>query len=126
MSEKPPKTPLRIVDDPGTISTAPPASLGEAGQRLWQAVTNEFAIDDVGGRELLRQASECADRLASLTARIQADGEVVRNKNGLRAHPLLAAEIAARSFICRTLQRLGLDLEPLRLGPGRPPGRGAA
>jgi hypothetical protein len=118
--------PLHIVGSPDAISTAPPATLGEAGQRLWRAVTNEFHIDDVGGRELLRQASECADRLASLTARIQADGEVIRGKSGVRAHPLLAPEIAARAFICRTLQRLGLDLEPLRLGPGRPPGRGAA
>jgi hypothetical protein len=29
----------------------------------------------------------------------------------------------ARSFVVRTLARLGLDLEPVRGGPGRPPGR---
>ena len=36
--------------------------------------------------------------------------------------PLLKHELAARAFVVRTLARLGLDLEPVRAGPGRPPG----
>nr|WP_210328497.1 hypothetical protein [Mesorhizobium amorphae] len=56
-------------------------------------------------------------------AQIDADGAVLRVKGGgLKDHPALKHEIAARSLCIRTLARLGLDLEPLRSGPGRPPG----
>jgi hypothetical protein len=40
----------------------------------------------------------------------------------MRDHSLIKHEIAARSFVVRTLARLGLDLEPVRAGPGRPAG----
>ena len=67
-------------------------------------------------------AAEALDRMQSLRAQIDADGEVVRTKNGLKKqHPALKSELAARSFIARTLQRLGLNLEPLQSRPGRPP-----
>jgi hypothetical protein len=41
---------------------------------------------------------------------------------GVRDHPLLKHELAARSFVTRALHRLNLDVEPTRDGPGRPPG----
>jgi hypothetical protein len=52
---------------------------------------------------------------------IDKDGEILRAKGTVREHPLLKAEIACRAFVVRTLGRLGLDLEPVRAGPGRPP-----
>jgi hypothetical protein len=39
-----------------------------------------------------------------------------------KAHPALRDELALRAFITRTLQRLGLDVEPVRAGVGRPGG----
>jgi hypothetical protein len=40
-------------------------------------------------------------------------------KGVVRDHPALKHEIANRSFVVRTLTRLGLNVEPVR-GPGRP------
>jgi hypothetical protein len=39
---------------------------------------------------------------------------------GPRDHPLLKHELAARSFVVRTLQRLGLNMEAVK-PTGRPP-----
>jgi hypothetical protein len=125
MTEKSPETTLRV-GDAGAIPALPSSTFGEAGQRLWSAVQAEFDVSDVAGRELLGQACRAADRAESLAARISIDGEVIRTKTGLRAHPALPAELAARGFVVKTLLRLGINYEPLRLGPGRPPGRGAA
>ena len=54
---------------------------------------------------------------------IRADGLTLRTPSGAKAHPLLKEELSARSFVARTISRLGLNFEPLRSGPGRPAGR---
>jgi hypothetical protein len=98
----------------------PPRKLGASGLELWTKVQSEFAIQDCGGIELLLQCCLASDRADALAARIDADGEVIETKFGLKAHPCLKDELAARAFIVRTLQRLGLNLEPTRPTPGRP------
>jgi hypothetical protein len=98
----------------------PPRKLGEAGLALWHAVQSEFAITDIGGVELLMQACLAADRAQALTTRIDQDGETMHTQHGLKAHPCLKDELAARSFIVRTLQRLGITDEVIR-PVGRPP-----
>ena len=80
-----------------------------------------YELDDPGGVELLLQACEASDRVARLAARIDADGEIVEGRNGPRTHPALQQELAARQFICRTLERLGLNLEAVK-PMGRPSG----
>jgi hypothetical protein len=107
--------------DPASTTTAPPRKLGVLGLSLWESIQSEYRIDDRGGIELLMQACEAADRVASLSERISADGEVIQGRNGLRAHPALRDELANRQFICRTLERLGLNLEAVR-SVGRPAG----
>ena len=118
------KPPLALIG-PGSTAGQPPRQLGEHGMALWTAVTREYRIDDVGGIELLAQACQASDRVEALAAQISADGEIIHSKSGLRSHPGLRDEIALRSFICRTIQRLGLNFETLRPAPGRPPGMGA-
>jgi hypothetical protein len=125
MNEKPLSPTLRVVGQPDATSASPSMTMGEAGQRLWRAVQAEFDVSDVAGRELLGQACRAADRAESLAEQISVDGEAIRTKTGLWAHPLLAPELAARSFVVKTLLRLGINYEPLRLGVGRPPGKGA-
>jgi hypothetical protein len=98
----------------------PPSTLGETGAALWGRVMAEYAIVDCGGRELLYQAASAADRCAALSARISEDGETIRTKTGLKSHPAIRDEIACRSFIVRTLVRLGLNHEALYQGVGRP------
>jgi hypothetical protein len=86
----------------------PPRKLGMAGQSLWNRVQSEFRIADVGGVELLMQCCEAADRIQALRAIIDEDGERIHTKHGIKSHPCLRDELAARAFVCRTLQRLGI------------------
>jgi hypothetical protein len=106
--------------DPTTTSISPPRKLGDLGLSLWQSIQDEYKIDDAAGRELLAQACECADRIGRLAAKIDADGEVLETEHGPKVHPAVKEELAGRAFIVRTLRALGLTLEPLRSGPGRP------
>jgi hypothetical protein len=118
------KTPLTVVL-PGPLTVvlaAPPRKLGEPGMALWRSVTGEYRIEDAAGIEFLTQACQAADRVEALAAQITADGEIVRTRAGPRAHPGLKDEVALRSFIVRTLERLGLNFEAIRPTPGRPGG----
>jgi hypothetical protein len=100
-----------------------PIKLGPIGQSLWDDIVSSYEFSDRASYETLAQACSAADRAERCREAIDADGEVVKVRGGgMRDHPLLKHEITARSFVCRTLARLGLDLEPVR-GMGRPPGR---
>jgi hypothetical protein len=88
---------------------------------LWRDVTAAYEFGDRASYEALFQAACAAERAEACRKQIDQDGELIRTKAGVREHPLLKAEIAARAFVVRTLGRLGLDLEPVRPGPGRPP-----
>jgi len=101
---------------------APPATLGEAGSKLWARIQSEFRVDDAPGQEMLLRICGAADRLEEYDEIISRDGPVVRTKTGVKDHPLLKHELAARAFIVRALHRLGFDIEPTRDTVGRPPG----
>jgi hypothetical protein len=123
------KPPFRIVPDPGsteseaaTSAPHPSRPLGEHGQKLWDQITAEFEIDDSPGREVLTSACAMVDRAEQLAECISRDGPVVRGPNGVRSHPAIREELSCRSFTVRALRQLGVTLEPLRSGPGRPPG----
>ena len=60
-----------------------------------------------------------ADRIGRLAEKIDADGEVIETENGPKVHPAIKEELAGRNFIVKTLQKLGLNLEPVHL-VGRP------
>jgi phage terminase small subunit len=74
------------------------------------------------GVEMLTQYCQAVDLAEALSARIAEDGEIIRTMNGIKAHPAIKDGLAARGFVVRTLQKLGLNFEPLRTAPGRPPG----
>ena len=61
------------------------------------------------------------DRAEQLAEAVNHDGAVLYGKHGPSAHPAIKEELAARAFICRTLARLGLNVEPIK-PPGRPGG----
>lgn len=122
---KKPTNPLHIVSDLDGTRAQPSRTLGEHGRRLWDRVVSEYVVDDVAGIELLTQLCQATDRAEALAAHVAQDGEVVRTPTGIKCHPAIKEELAARAFVVRTLSRLGLNYEPLRASPGRPPG-GAA
>ena len=116
------KPTLTVVDQSKPNALAPPASLGEAGCTLWSDLHRDFYIEDAGGAQMLLQICEAADSLAGFDQQIARDGPTIRTKSGMREHPLLKHQLATRSFIVRSLHRLGLDVEPTRNEVGRPPG----
>ena len=117
------KNPRRTVIGPASTASEPPSILGDPGRRLWTQVMAEYDVSDVAGRQLLLQACAALDRAEGLAADIERDGAVIQTRTGLRDHPALKHELANRAFLTRTICRLGLNFEPLRVNMGRPPGR---
>jgi hypothetical protein len=109
----PARPPLTIVG-PDLSLPPPPRKLGRHGSDLWRTVQAEYAIEDPGGIELLAQACAALDRAEALSERISADGEVLLVRGVPRPHPCLREELSARAFVCRTLERLGLNLEAIK------------
>ena len=104
---------------PALTGTKPARTLGKHGTSLWRAIMDEYEIEDAGGVELLTTACQQLDRAESLREQIDQDGDIVRTKASMREHPGLKHELAARSFVVRTLARLGLDVEAVK-PVGRP------
>jgi hypothetical protein len=115
-SDRPPLT----VVGPASSGISPPRKLGQHGMSLWNTIQAAYQIDDVGGIEVLAQICAAQDRVEALAERISADGEVIHTRNGPKAHPALRDELQCRSFIVRTLERLGLNVETIK-PIGRPP-----
>jgi hypothetical protein len=87
---------------------------------LWNRVQSEYDVSDVGGVELLAQAAATADLAAQLSDEVEQDGAVLRSRSAIRAHPAVKDLIAARSFVVRTLIKLGINFEPVRSTVGKP------
>ena len=105
-----------------TQPPGPPENLKRYGRSLWVQIQTEYEIRDSGGLEMLAQACAAADRAEDCATRIKADGLIVVSGSGTsHDHPLIKHELAARAFVTKTLRALGLNFEPLRRGPGRPP-----
>jgi hypothetical protein len=113
-----PKPPLTLVG-PGATTPSPPRTLSSPGLALWTSVQREYAVHDAGGVELLCLACQALDRAESLSAAIAAEGQTIRTRSGIRAHPALRDELANRAFVTRTLAKLGINVEPIK-SPGRP------
>src|SRR5262249_22287454 len=118
MTKKPRKPLLALVDSEPTIGIQPPFTLGKHGRSLWDRIQTEYDVSDSAGIELLAQAAAASDLAAKLQEEIEADGAVVRTRGAVRSHPAIRDLIAARSFVTRTLTRLGLNYEPLRISRG--------
>ncbi len=114
----PPKPPLTL-GGPGSTAPPPPRTLGAPGLALWNRVQGEYGIADAGGVELLCLAAQALDRAESLSAAIAEDGQTIRTRSGVRAHPALRDEIANRALVARLLSKLGINVEPVK-PPGRP------
>jgi hypothetical protein len=105
----------------GATGLETPRPLVAHGRGLWDRVQREYDVSDPAGIEFLCQAGEALDRSQSLSEAIARAGEIIRTPAGIRTHPAVREELANRAFVIRTLQRLGLNFEPLRSGLGRQP-----
>jgi P27 family predicted phage terminase small subunit len=108
-----------------TITTRTvPKGLSTEAKGWWNRLRKEFGIDDDAGLLLLQTSLEALDRMRECQAAVRRDGPTERNRFGEpRPHHLLVVERDARAQMLAALKALNLDVEPLRDGPGRPPGR---
>jgi hypothetical protein len=112
---KKPDVPLFLVgSNVEQIGIEPPCELGEHGRRLWDAVMTEHPFRDVAGLEMLAAICQAHNRAERERIQIDQEGELVQSRQGMKEHPLLKSELANRSFVVKTLQRLGLNYEPVR------------
>jgi hypothetical protein len=112
---------LRVVGSSPVVDVASmPPDLGRHGREMWQRICAEYDMSDCAGYLLLQQCCLAADRAENCRQAIEHDGAIIRTTSGQREHPLLKAEMAARSFILRGLTRLGIAYEPVRTQIGRP------
>ena len=117
-----PKKPTLSIVSPDATGGSPPRDLGQHGRKLWDEIQATYGIADRGGCELLAQCCASLDRAEQLAAAIAADGAIVYTRTGVpRSHPAVKDELACRAFVVRTLERLGLNVEAVKPGPGRPP-----
>jgi hypothetical protein len=118
-----PTQPALSVVSPEPTAGSPPRDLGQHGRKLWDEVQAAYGIADRGGIELLAQACAALDRAEALATAIASDGAIVYTRTGVpKSHSGCKDELACRAFVLRTLERLGLNVEALKPGPGRPPG----
>jgi tRNA C32,U32 (ribose-2'-O)-methylase TrmJ len=118
-----PQKPTLSLVGPELSPIPPPRKLGKFGTALWNAVQGEYAITDTGGVEILAQICAALDRAEALAACIARDGDVILTRTGVpKCHPAVREELAARAFVVRGLERLGLNIEAIKpMGrPARP------
>jgi hypothetical protein len=120
MAEKPRNPPFSLVSSE-TNGIAPPRPLGPHGTALWERIQAEYGLRDTGGLEILAHLCAALDRAESLKEAIERDGAVVYSRAGVpKTHPAVKDELGCRAFITRSLERLGLNVEAVKPGPGRP------
>jgi P27 family predicted phage terminase small subunit len=102
----------------------PPGHLSAEAKKIWKKLTEEYDISDAGGKEILRAGLEAFDRAQTARASIDKTGLMIKDRFGaVKPHPLISCERDARAAYLQALKQLQLDVEPLKNGPGRPPGR---
>ena len=102
----------------------PPKTLSVEARRWWNRLQAEYELGDEAARFLLETALGAFDRMRQAQQAIAEDGVTVRDKFGqLKINPAAAVERDARSGMLMAFKSLCLDVEPLRDGVGRPPGR---
>jgi hypothetical protein len=108
------KKTLKLVGETNAeLVISPPRPLGKHGMQLWTAVHRQYDVGDAAGIEMLCQAAQSLDRAEACAALIAEQGELIHTRNGPKENPLCKIELGCRSFVVRTLARLGLDCEPI-------------
>ena len=113
-------TKLKPVPDSPAIPDAPraPDYLGEPERELWTRLQAEYALTDSPALVLLDQLCRNLQLARECRERVERDGLMSKGKE----HALLRTWRDAEKQVGAALKSLNFDLEPLRPGPGRPPG----
>ena len=86
-------------------------------------IKQEYGIDDSGGENLLASFAAAYSLELNCQEQIDAEGLTIMDRfEQPKPHPLLASLRDARAQKLAALKAMNLDIEPLKAGPGRPPG----
>ena len=119
-SQKAARTTLKLRPDP-----EPPPHLSGPARATWTGIVRDYAMHgDVVGLGLLETALTAWDRSEEARETIAKEGLQVKDRYGnWKPHPLLRTQAAFMHEFRSALKQLRFDVEPIRPGPGRPPGR---
>jgi P27 family predicted phage terminase small subunit len=105
-----------------TTPTKPPKGLSPEARAFWNAVQQDFEIEEAASLRLLLTACQSLDRMRQAQALIAKDGIVVRDRFGqLQRHPAATIERDARSAMLHAIKQMNLNIQPPGK-PGRPAG----
>ncbi len=100
----------------------PPKGAQRAGVALWNAVLDEYELEE-HELLLLREMVRTADVLDALEARVAADGVLLSSSQGERAHPALVEARQQRITLARLQAALRLPSGEEGEGDSRRPQR---
>lgn len=103
-----------------------PRYLSKEARTWWKRLSAEYEGDlsDPASQLLLETAFSSFDRWQQAIKTLKREGSIVKDRFGQkRAHPCIAVERDSKAMMISALRQLRLDLEPLNVRPGRPPGR---
>lgn len=99
-----------------------PDTLSEPSRALWSSILTTHELSDAE-LEVLRSALAALDRADQAAAVLATEGLTVTDRyGGVRSHPMLDAELRARTLYARLVKQLGVELTPGAVRRGRPGG----
>jgi phage terminase small subunit len=113
---------LKLPFFPGKTDPKPPRGLAKAGAKLWRETV---AAHHLGDAQLQTLEVACRQLDSAVKARETWEREgqiIIGGRGGQVAHPAVVVERNAHSLYLAAVKQLGLDVMPVRSGPGRPPG----
>jgi P27 family predicted phage terminase small subunit len=100
----------------------PPAHLSIEAKAWWRKIVEQWDLDDPA-LLILEGALEAFDRMRQAQAIIAEQGVTTKDRfKQVKQHPATLVERDAKAALLRGIKALGLDLEPINPGPGRPLG----
>ena len=101
-----------------------PKTLSREARTWWHRLQIEYPLADAAGLFLLETALTAFDRMREAQKAIADQGVTVVDRWGqTKPNPAAQIERDSRAGMLAAFKELRLDVEPLRDGPGRPPGR---
>ena len=102
----------------------PPGDLSPESAAWFVKIVREYGIADESGVLILSEAMRAYDHATEARSILKTEGLTVTDRYGQhRPHPAagIARDMQKNFLAC--MKALNLDCEPVRPGPGRPPGR---
>ena len=99
-----------------------PKQLSAEAKGWWRKILECWDLDDAA-LLILESGLEALDRMRQAQVILAKEGITIEDRFGqAKQHPATLVERDAKATLLRHVKALGIDLEPLHDGPGRPAG----